>query len=154
MKAMNHRQPAVTIVSFALVAPFVLLLLFGTMEMGRVLNAWLVITNEAREAARYGAVTFDSTRDPASEQAAEQTAVRAYVHQRLSGVLDQKYLTREPDVDVCPSASISRCATTPANASPRVQVSIYYQVPLVVPLVSRLLPNPFPIAARSAMRGE
>jgi hypothetical protein len=112
------------------------------MEIGRVLNAWLVITNEAREAARYGAVTFDSTRDVAAEQTAEQSAVRAYISSRLNGVLDQTYLTPAPSVVLT------------SDASPRVQVTIYYQVPLVVPLISQVLPNPFPIAARSAMRGE
>ena len=139
---LQHREQAATVVTFALIAPVFLLIVFGTMEMGRVLNAWLVITNEAREAARYGAVTFDSTKDPATEQAAEQTAVRAYIHQRLTGVLDQRNLTREPDVLVT------------SDSSPKVQVTIYYQVPLVVPLVSQVLPNPFPLAARSAMRGE
>jgi hypothetical protein len=43
---------------------------------------------------------------------------------------------------------------TGTNQSPLVQVTIYYQVQLVIPLVSNMLPNPFPIAARSAMRGE
>ena len=142
MNAIAHRQPAVTIVSFALVAPLLLFIVFGTMEMGRVLNAWLVITNEAREAARYGAVTFDATNDHASEQTAEQTAVRAYISNRLTGVLDQTYLTPAPSVVVT------------NDASPKVQVTIYYKVPLVVPLISQVLPNPFPIAARSAMRGE
>jgi Flp pilus assembly protein TadG len=138
----RHRQPATTIVSFALIAPALLFIIFGTMEIGRVLNAWLVITNEAREAARYGAVTFDSTRDVAAEQTAEQSAVRAYISSRLNGVLDQTYLTPAPSVVLT------------SDASPRVQVTIYYQVPLVVPLISQVLPNPFPIAARSAMRGE
>jgi Flp pilus assembly protein TadG len=156
MRAMRHRQPAATIVSFALVAPLVLFIIFGTMEMGRVLNAWLVITNEAREAARYGAVTFDSTKDwtQSTNQLAEQTAIRAFVHQRLNGVLDQTYLTREPDVDVCPVTPTSRCSSTPAGAAPSVQVTIYYRVPLVVPLISQVMPNPFPISARSTMRGE
>jgi Flp pilus assembly protein TadG len=144
MRAIAHRQRAVTIVSFALVAPLVLFIIFATMEMGRVLNTWLVITNEAREAARYAAVSFDSTRDwtQSANQSAEQTAVRAYITNRLTGVLDQAYLTPAPSVVVT------------RNASPNVQVTIYYKVPLVVPLVSDLLPNPFPITARSAMRGE
>ncbi len=52
---LQHRERAVTITSFALVAPVFLFIVFGTLEMSRVLNAWMVITNEAREAARYGA---------------------------------------------------------------------------------------------------
>ena len=142
MMVLSHRQQAATIVSFALVAPFLLFIIFGTFEIGRVLNAWMIITNEAREAARYGAVTYDSAKDAAAEQSAEQTAVRAFIANRLNGVLDQAYLTPAPSVIVT------------SESAPRIQVTIYYQVPLVVPLVSQFLPNPFPIAARSAMRGE
>ena len=141
-RSLQHRQPAVTVVTFALIAPVFLLIVFGTMEIGRVLSAWMVITNEAREAARYGAVTFDAAADPTTELAREKTAVRAYLGQRLQGVLDQSYLQPAPDV------------TVTAEARPRVQVTIYYKVPLVIPLVRNVLPNPFPIAARSAMRGE
>ena len=142
---MRYRQQAVTIVTFALVAPVLMLILFGTMEMGRVLSAWMVITNEAREAARYGAVNFNDNVPTATEQINEQTAIRAYVQQRLSGVLASDGIYRLPDVTLVP---------TGLNQSPLVQVTIYYQVPLVIPIVSQFLPNPYPIVARSAMRGE
>jgi Flp pilus assembly protein TadG len=143
--SMRHRQQAATIVSFALIAPVFLFIIFGIMEMGRVLNAWMVITNEAREAARYGAVTFDGSLPTATALANEQTTIRAYVQQRLDGQLAASGVYRQPDVQLVPSG---------ANQSPLVQVTIYYQVPLVIPIVSQMLPNPFPIAARSAMRGE
>jgi Flp pilus assembly protein TadG len=139
---MQHRQAAATVVTFALIAPVFLLIIFGTMEMGRVLSAWMVITNEAREAARYGAVTYDAGADPSTEMAAEKSAVAAYLSNRLTGVLNQQNLSPTPDV------------TITSEARPRVQVTIYYKVPLVIPLIKNILPNPFPIAARSAMRGE
>jgi Flp pilus assembly protein TadG len=142
---MRQRQQAATIVSFALIAPVFLFIVFGIMEMGRVLNAWMVITNEAREAARYGAVTFDGSLDASTALANERTAVRAFVQQRLNGQLAASGVYRQPDVQLVPTGS---------NQSPLVQVTIYYQVPLVIPVVSHMLPNPFPIAARSAMRGE
>lgn len=141
-RPMQHRQAAATVVTFALIAPVFLLIIFGTMEVGRVLNAWMVITNEAREAARYGAVTYDAAADPTAELAAEKTSVATYLSNRLSGVLNRQYLSPAPDV------------TITSEARPRVQVTIYYRVPLVVPLIKEILPNPFPIAARSAMRGE
>ena len=53
---MRRREKGTSTVIFAFVAPLLLLILFATMEAGRVFSAWLVITNEAREAARYGAV--------------------------------------------------------------------------------------------------
>jgi Flp pilus assembly protein TadG len=142
---MRNRQRATSIVSFALVGPLFLFIIFGLMEMGGVLNAWMVITNEAREAARYGAVTYDGTANQTTELANEQASIRAFVQQRLNGQLAASGIYRQPDVAFIPTGT---------NQSPLVQVTIYYQVPLVIPVVSQFLPNPFPIAARSAMRGE
>ncbi len=137
-----HNSPAVSTVSFALIAPIFLLIVFSTMEMGRVFNAWMVITNEAREAARYGAVTYDASQDSASEQSIEQSTVTSFISQRLSGVLDLNNLSPAPTVIIT------------SDDRPKIQVTIYYKVPLVVPIVSNVLPNPFPVAARSAMQGE
>ena len=133
-----------TIVTFALIAPVLLFLIFGAAEMGRVLNDWIIITNEAREAARYGAVTYDPTADSSTQQ----TQIQTYLAQRLNGVLDTNplYLYRAPDVQFVSPGSV--------NGSPMVQVTIYYRVELVTPLISSFMPNPFPIAARSAMRAE
>jgi Flp pilus assembly protein TadG len=133
-KLWNSRQRAATTVSFALIAPVFLLIVFGTMEVGRVFNAWMVITNEAREAARYGAVTFDSTNTGATP-----AKVTAFLSQRLNGVLPPTYTSN---------------VIVTSDSRPKVQVTIYYNVPLVVPVVSNVLPNPFPLAARSIMQGE
>jgi len=137
-----HNSRAVSTVSFALIAPIFLMIVFSTMEMARVFNAWIVITNEAREAARYGAVTYDASQDRASEQSIEQSMVTSFISQRLSGVLDLNNLSPAPTVIVT------------SDDRPKIQVTIYYKVPLVVPIVSNVLPNPFPVAARSAMQGE
>jgi Flp pilus assembly protein TadG len=142
---LHRRERAVTITTFALVAPVFLFIVFGTLEMSRVLNAWMVITNEAREGARYGAVTFDGTQPPATQLATERASIRAYLKQRFDGVLDPTGFYQQPDVTLVPTGQ---------NQSPLIQVTIYYQVPLVTPLISSFVPNPFPIAARSAMRGE
>lgn len=42
-------------VETALVLPIVAMLLFGMLDAGRVLNAWIVVTNAAREGARTAA---------------------------------------------------------------------------------------------------
>jgi hypothetical protein len=63
----------------------------------------------------------------------------------LSGVLASSGVYRQPDVVLVPTAQ---------NQSPLVQVTVYYKVDLVTPLIASVLPNPFPIMARSAMRGE
>jgi Flp pilus assembly protein TadG len=133
---LRSRQTAMTTLSFALVAPLLLMLLFGIMEMGRVMSAWMVITSEATEAARFGAVRYDRSRDPLA-QAAD---VRGFITSRLNGVLAPAGLSPAPDVKV--------------TSTPTVDVTITYKVPLVIPLISNLVPNPFPLSARAVMRAE
>lgn len=123
-------------VAFVLLAPIIFLLLLGTMEGGRVFAAWLVITNEAREAARYGAVNYGR------EDVSLATLVRDHLDRRLSGVLAPSGLAPAPTVEVT------------NETTPRVVVTIFYHVDLVVPLLRDVLPNPFPLAAQSAMRTE
>ncbi len=129
----RDREPAVSVVSFALLAPLILLLLFGAMEGARVFSTWMVITNEAREAARFGAVRYGT--DALPQQ------VSTYLDDRLTGVLAKSGLVPSPTVAVNETTQM-------------VTVTVYYQVPLVIPIVRDVLPNPFPLAARSAMRGE
>jgi Flp pilus assembly protein TadG len=139
----GHRQPATSTVTFALLAPIFLLMIFGAMEGGRIFSAWLIITNEAREAARYGAVRYD----PMRSDSAQADDVRAHVYQRINGVLSQEPVTPgvpNPRVDVSMGTA----------AAPNVTVTIYYEVDLFIPLVSAVLPDPFALAARSSMSHE
>jgi hypothetical protein len=49
----KHRHPAQGMVEFALALPILLLLLFGVIEFGRFLQAWLALENGARFGVRY-----------------------------------------------------------------------------------------------------
>jgi len=133
---LRSRQRAVTITTFAMIAPVVLFIIFGIAESGRIMFTWLVLTSEAAEAARYGAVHYDRSRDIALQT----NDVQKFVSNRLNGVLDPKGLKPAPQV----------VFTTSSN----VVVTLSYQVDLVVPLVSQFLPNPFPVSARSVMAAE
>jgi Flp pilus assembly protein TadG len=133
---LNHRQRAVSITSFALIGPIFLFIIFGMAEGGRVMFTWLVLTNEAAEAARYGAVHYDRVRDTAL-QAAD---VNSFIAYRLDGVLAPAGMVPTPQVVFTSTKSVA--------------VTLSYQVPLVVPIVSQVLPNPFPVSARSVMAAE
>jgi Flp pilus assembly protein TadG len=50
-KTVKHKGQ--TLVELALVLPILLLLLFGIIEFGRILNAYIMVSNASREAARY-----------------------------------------------------------------------------------------------------
>ena len=68
--------------------------------------------------------------------------VRAFVDRRLDGLLDTDGLVPAPQVDIS--------TTSP----PMVAVTLAYKVELVIPIISDLLPNPFPLKARSIMAAE
>jgi Flp pilus assembly protein TadG len=133
---MPRRQLAVTITTFALIAPVLMFIIFGTSESARIMYAWLVVTNEAAEAARYGAVHYDRTVDPV----VQTNAIKTHINQRLDGVLAPE--TRNP----APRVVI--------DSTPSVSVTIYSEVELVIPIIRDVLPNPFPVAARSVMAAE
>ena len=140
---MSRRQSASTIVSFALVAPMFFFVIFGISEAARIFNSWVSITNEAREAARYGAVHYDSSVAPATQEA----TIRQYLYQRLNGLVSADGLVPAPVVHVTPNPY------TP-NVAPMVDVTVSYRVQIIIPMISAMLPNPFPIQAHSIMVGE
>ncbi len=57
--ALSRRASGQTLVEFALLLLVLVPLLFLVMEMGRVLDAWIVVDNAAREGARYAASGAD-----------------------------------------------------------------------------------------------
>ncbi len=54
-------QRGAALVEFVIVFPILLTLVFSIWEAGRILDAWLIVTNAAREGARYAAATTDDT---------------------------------------------------------------------------------------------
>ena len=78
-RALTHRRRGDSIVEFAILAPTLVLILFGVLELGRVVDAWLVVHNAAREGARAGVLVYP---DSASLSAA-QTAATAYLNAGL-----------------------------------------------------------------------
>lgn len=118
------------VVEIALVLPVILLLLCSIFEFGRIYNASLLITNASREGVReavLGATDIDIV-----------NAVNAAVP-----ILDPSSIT----VTITPSES-DRIQGVTAT------VRIDYNVSIITPVISSILPNPFPISARTVMRVE
>lgn len=62
MKILFNRRGA-TLVEFALILPLLIILIFGIIEFGLIMYDQQVITNAAREGARYGIVMTDPLND-------------------------------------------------------------------------------------------
>lgn len=120
-------------VEFALVGLLLFTLMFGIFEGGQVFNSWLVITNEAREGARWGAVRVG---DPAySDLNLLAADTRSQVLSRII-VLDPAFLT-----------------VTASATDASVTVQITYIAQIRTPLIAAFWPS-FPLAAESTMRSE
>lgn len=122
-----------TTLEFALLAVVLILIVMGIIEGGRIFGAWLIITNEAREAARYGVVAVG---DPA-RQPTLAADVENLVRQRTARLLDQARLT--------PTATLTPTSLT---------VQIDYNMELFAAPLLVWFPNPVPLAAASTMRTE
>ena len=118
------------LVEMALVLTVLLLLLTGIIEFGRVLSAQLIVSHASREGARIG--VLGKTDAEITERVLD-----------AASVLDESKIR----VDIRPPQS-----GRVRGAELRVEVS--YLVDIVVPLLSDILTNPYPVRGVTVMRVE
>jgi Flp pilus assembly protein TadG len=117
-----------------MLAPILLLILLGILEVGRLVDAWIVVENAAREGARAGAMA--TTADPTQTA---QSVTQTYLQNGLAGRTD---LTIPPQ----PTVSV---------ASDSVQVMAEADVVVYMPLVQNILHTPkIPVRATALMRRQ
>ena len=131
---MRHRNEGQSLVEMALTLPILVLLLFGILELGRMLDAWIVATNAAREGARYAAVGTPS------DQVIDRTY--AYLQEGLAGRSDVAYSKGWISV----SYAQAPVPGTPVTVTAQVRLTIF--TPLFQAIVS---PNPFPVQGSATM---
>jgi len=136
LKPLRTRRRGDAFVEFAILAPMLVMILFGVLEMGRVVNAWLVVHNAAREGARAGVLVYP---DSASTTAA-QNAAAAYLTAGLSVRGDISAPSAPPNVLV---------------SSDTVQVTTGADVQLYTPMFQALLGGSVVhVQATASMRRE
>jgi hypothetical protein len=135
-KRTGGRQRGQSMVEFALVVPVFLILVFGIIDFGLGLRAWISITNAAREGARVGAV-----RGSCSE-------IEAQVMNTSGGLV-----TSASQIDIDPDCD--------GLAGDDIAVTVSYEYELITPLGGMLsilggvgLPASFDIESTSHMRVE
>jgi Flp pilus assembly protein TadG len=133
----RHRRRGDAIVEFALLAPLLVMILFGVMELGRVVDAWVVVHNAAREGARAGAAAYLG-QDPAT---LAQAAANAYLASGFAGRAD---LATQPAVPPSAITITSDDVTVTAEA----QVQIYS------PMFQAMVGSPVHVRATADMRRQ
>lgn len=134
-----------TMVEFALVCTFFLLLLFGIIDFGRALYTYHFLSNAARTASRWAAVNGGACASdgscngtaPMNNGPASQTDVQKYVQNLTPGGIDPSKIT----VTACGVTSgAGKCADSPPGCTLNepgcmVKVSVSYNFNFLVPLV-------------------
>lgn len=118
------------LVEMAFILPILLLILMGIVEFGRIFNAYLIVTNASREGARYASVHSSDTQI--------ESAIS-----NLTPTLEQDKLS----ITITPSEG----SRTSGNA---VEVRIDYDIDIIAPLISAMIPNPYRVTAQTTMRIE
>lgn len=118
-----------SLVEMAIILPVLLMLIFGMVEFGRILSSYLIMENLCRDAARYGVVGHTDTQ------------ITNLISSENPG-LDSSGLT----------TSISPTGTRTRGTA--LTITLNYSVTLVSPIISGLLPNPYPLETSCTMMVE
>ena len=107
------------------------LILFGILELGRVVDAWIVVHNAAREGARAGIVSHPL---PDAGTAA-QTAATSYLQTASASRTDIAQIVVAP----------------PVVSTDSVSVTAELRVKLYTPLMQQIIASPLPVRATVVM---
>jgi Flp pilus assembly protein TadG len=147
-----RREEGASMVEFALVAPLLLVLLFGIIEFGLILYDQAAITNASREGARYAAMYYinPSTNTPQQHSCSDiQSYVTNYVNPILIGISPTSYTVSCPYVNQN-DGSVVGYAT-------QVQVSYNYNFLVfggLLNLINGSITNPLALTATTVMRDD
>jgi Flp pilus assembly protein TadG len=130
---LRGRRRGDAVVEFALIAPVLLLLLFGVTELGRVVDAWVVVHNGVREGARAGARMANT--NAAVVGTAAQQATSTYLSLGLGGRSDVA----------------NTLVPAPVVSTDSVQVSAEADMIIYVPLIQSIIGAQVPIRATVSM---
>ncbi len=121
------------LVEMALVLPILIMLIFGIVEFGRILNTYMTVTELSREGARKGAV------------GGTDSEITATVQNNAAAVgLEVSDLT----VNIVPTSVGKRARGT------SVKVEVIYPVDIIAPVIGSMISDPFPVDAQTTMRVE
>jgi len=134
-RAPHSGEAGQAIVELALVLPLVVMLIFGALDVGRLFNAQIVITEAAREGARVAAV----------ECALGTTSCTTDVNTRVQSALTGLDLTQS-SVTLSPGPYVSGSPVT---------VQVDYSISFITPIIGALIPgSPFTLSGATTMRLE
>lgn len=126
-------QRGQAVVEMALVLPILIMLIFGIIEFGRILNTYMIVTNLSREGARQGAT--------GGTDAEIVTAVKSGTN---SNQINPNNLT----------VIINPAANSPRARGSSVGVRVSYPVDIIAPVIGTVIGDPYTVTSETIMRVE
>jgi Flp pilus assembly protein TadG len=128
IKKIFQSQKAQSMVEMAIILPVLLLILFAIIEFGRVLGAYMIIHDLAREGVRYGVVGMSD----------------ADIKDHIT-TNDSFLNITNADITITPVARVIGDPLT---------VRIEYEIDIITPIISSIVPDPMNLSAEYVMRIE
>ncbi|MGD9723026.1 MAG: TadE/TadG family type IV pilus assembly protein [Pirellulales bacterium] len=145
-----QRRRGGAIVEAALVLPLVLMFLFGIMEYGRYVMMRQILTNAAREGARYAQIHTQPLTVNGTTSGNATSDVQAVINKALAG---QSLSGQTVSIYAADSQGNNVGTWTNAQVGQSVAVQISGNYPVIVSTLLRL-PLTLPVTARAVMRSE
>jgi hypothetical protein len=128
IKKIHRNDKGQSMVEMAIILPVLLLILFAIFEFGRILGAYMLIHDLARDGVRYGVVGM-------SDQ-----SIKDHIMEH-----DSFLSISSDDINITPSIRSLGSALT---------VGIDYEIEIITPIISSIVPNPINLRAEYVMRVE
>ena len=143
-----------SLVEFALVMMPLFIILLGIIQFGFIFNAYVTITNAAREGARIGTVyVYDSSLSKAQNDLARNNAIKTTLinsmnllnktapHFATSTTWTQSGLTYTNGDLVVTYSNPAAVTETDARVGQQITVRALYHQDLIIPMIAQLLPR-------------
>ncbi len=128
IKKIHRNDKGQSMVEMAIILPVLLLILFSIFEFGRILGAYMLVHDLARDGVRYGVVGM-------SDQ-----SIKDHIMEH-----DSFLSISSDDINITPSIRSLGSALT---------VGIDYEIEIITPIISSIVPNPINLRAEYVMRVE
>ncbi len=151
MRLRQRKQEGMAVVEFALISSLFFLLVGIVVQGALIFNAWLVVTNAAREGARAGAPCYDRVA-PAPTPTSYPVALTCNDGDVAAAARSAAVGVNSSQLQV--NANSTTTTIDANHQETTLTVTARYPVPIITPFVDLVLPNPFPVTASATVRIE
>jgi Flp pilus assembly protein TadG len=135
-RATRRRDGGQAITEFALIAPVLVILIFGIVDMARAYNAWVTIQGAAREGARFGVTGKASCTDASDRIACIDAVTRDHTQSLTNAPTTIDVSVRSWDYPAYANPASEGSAGTQCDA---LEVEVEYEYEPATPIIGHLI---------------